>query len=132
VPQQFIDMQHSPELRTTVNGMITFLDQSLGNLSAVLKREEMWANTLLVCECAATPRVQRLHTSVAHGHVAGRGREAGGGRCYRGDDVVVPCGQTRLITAGISTTGEMTPHCEVASSPTFRVESRWLPSPVAG
>lgn len=41
-------MQHKPELRTEVNGMITFLDESMGNLTAVLRRTGLWDNLLLV------------------------------------------------------------------------------------
>ena len=48
MPQQYIDMQHQPDLRTEVNGMITFLDESMGNLTAALKRAGLWSNLLLV------------------------------------------------------------------------------------
>jgi arylsulfatase A-like enzyme len=48
VPQPFVDMQRGPELRTEVNGMVTFLDESMGNLTAALKRTGLWANLLLV------------------------------------------------------------------------------------
>jgi arylsulfatase A-like enzyme len=41
-------MQHGAELQTEVNGMITFLDESMGNLTAALKRTGLWANLLLV------------------------------------------------------------------------------------
>ena len=48
VPQPFIDMQHTPELQTEVNGMISFLDESMGNLTTALKATGLWAQTLLV------------------------------------------------------------------------------------
>lgn len=51
VPQAFID-RYPAAMRQgsagTMNGMATFLDESVGNISAALKATGMWANTLVV------------------------------------------------------------------------------------
>eukprot|EP01045_Picozoa_sp_COSAG04_P006222 COSAG04_NODE_302_length_17393_cov_6.251417_11_plen_77_part_00 len=48
VPRNYIAMQHNKSLQTEVNGMITFLDDSVGNVSAALKGTGLWDQTLLV------------------------------------------------------------------------------------
>mgnify|MGYP003772727393 CR=1 FL=1 len=48
VPRNYIAMQHNKSLQTEVNGMITFLDDSVGNVSAALKITGLREKTLLV------------------------------------------------------------------------------------
>eukprot|EP01065_Artemidia_motanka_P003145 TRINITY_DN1149_c0_g1_i1.p1 TRINITY_DN1149_c0_g1~~TRINITY_DN1149_c0_g1_i1.p1 ORF type:complete len:513 (+),score=194.27 TRINITY_DN1149_c0_g1_i1:77-1615(+) len=47
VPQSYID-RYDGALRTTINGMATFLDESVGNVTAALKASGLWPDTLLV------------------------------------------------------------------------------------
>ena len=47
VPQAFID-RYPVGRRSTINGMASFLDESVGNVTAALKSSGMWASTLLV------------------------------------------------------------------------------------
>eukprot|EP00041_Stephanoeca_diplocostata_P018397 m.384793 g.384793 ORF g.384793 m.384793 type:complete len:419 (-) comp21000_c0_seq2:1029-2285(-) len=47
VPQSYVDV-YPKNLRTTINGMATFLDESVGNLTQALKQKGLWDNLLLV------------------------------------------------------------------------------------
>ena len=38
----------TPGMQTDVNGMITFLDESIGNITNVIKSEGLWDNMLIV------------------------------------------------------------------------------------
>ena len=48
VPQEYIDRYPAGPLRTTINGMSLFLDESTKNVTDLLKARGMWENTLLV------------------------------------------------------------------------------------
>lgn len=47
VPVEYTN-RYSGKNRTTINGMVSFLDESLGNVTAALKRRGLWEDTLLV------------------------------------------------------------------------------------
>ena len=48
VPGSYVAQYTNKTLATTVNGMVTFLDESVGNITAVIKSEGLWDNTLIV------------------------------------------------------------------------------------
>lgn len=48
VPHEFVQ-KYPTELQTTINGMTTFLDESVGNVTRALKSTGLWDNTLVVC-----------------------------------------------------------------------------------
>lgn len=48
VPSAYMQRYKTPEMQTDVNGMITFLDESIGNITKVVKSEGMWDNMLIV------------------------------------------------------------------------------------
>jgi len=48
VPAQYIHKQKTKALQLAVNGMTTFLDEAVGNMTALLKARDMYENTLLV------------------------------------------------------------------------------------
>eukprot|EP00039_Didymoeca_costata_P024936 m.11904 g.11904 ORF g.11904 m.11904 type:complete len:523 (+) comp4552_c0_seq1:170-1738(+) len=48
VPESYIKRYSNASLQTTVNGMVTFLDESIGNVTAVLRQQGLWDNTLIV------------------------------------------------------------------------------------
>lgn len=48
VPQEYIERYSTKALQITINGMTTFLDESVGNVTRALKSAGMWERTLLV------------------------------------------------------------------------------------
>ena len=48
VPKSYVDQYATKALQLTINGMTTFLDESVGNVTAALKSTGMWNTTLLV------------------------------------------------------------------------------------
>jgi arylsulfatase I/J len=48
VPPSYVARQRTTALRTMINGMTTFLDDAIGNVTAALKAKGMWDDTLLV------------------------------------------------------------------------------------
>ena len=47
VPPEYIQ-RYDPPLNSTINGMTSFLDDSVGNLTESLRRAGLWENTLIV------------------------------------------------------------------------------------
>lgn len=47
VPKEYVE-RYPKEDQSTINGMAAFLDDSMGNITAALKRTGLWQNTLLV------------------------------------------------------------------------------------
>lgn len=46
-PADFVAMYSTPiKKQNTVNAMVTFVDHTVANVTAALKRKSMWANTL--------------------------------------------------------------------------------------
>jgi len=48
VPQSYIDRQKTKNTKQAINGMTTFLDEAVGNMTKVLKSKGLYENTLLV------------------------------------------------------------------------------------